>query len=453
MASPPTKKPKTGESIEYKMLIDGKLVCATDTFGVHNPSTGQIFAHAPHASETQAKEAVAAAVKAFPKWQAVPLEERKKAMAKAMEMVRACEAELAELVVKEQGKTLSNAKGEVQTALDRAFLNATHIELEDEVYEESADRKIVVRRKPIGVVACITPWNFPVFCACQKCCPAIVLGNTIVLKPSPYTPLTALRLGEILQHAFPPGVINVVTGNDHSAFNVGAYLSSCSDVAKVSFTGSVPTGKSIMRACAGDVRRVTLEMGGNDAAIVRADADVKTVAPGLFAAAFATTGQVCCAAKRIFVHESIFEPLKDELVAIAKRTKIGDGFDPASDYGPLNNLMQLEKVSTLVEDARAQGCSVLAGGTRRAGSDGYFYEPTIVTNIQEGVRLWDEEQFGPVHLSPLPRRLPHGSPRRTAPHRAGHAHALLLPQPVPLPHTFAPRRCTHARPRFPNVRR
>ncbi|EOD42182.1 putative aldehyde dehydrogenase [Emiliania huxleyi CCMP1516] len=377
------------------MLIDGTLTKSEEKFGVINPSSGEVFAHAPHATQAQVDEAVAAAKKAFRSWQAVPLSERKLAMAKVKEAYDQHRDELADLLVREQGKPLASAKGEVAGAAG-LMKKAIELTVPPEVYSDTATRRIEVVRKPIGVVAAITPWNFPIFCSVAKFAPAIVLGNTVVWKPSPFTPLTALRMGEILQSALPPGVLNVVTGDDKQRFNVGAHLTSHAGVSKVSFTGSVPTGKKIMSACSSDVKRVTLEMGGNDAAIVRKDVDVKAMAPKVFSGAFNNSGQICCAVKRCFVHEDIFDEFKEELVRCAEKATFGDGFEVGVEYGPLNNKMQLDKVSALVEDARAQGCEVLCGGGRREGSRGFFYEPTIVSNIKEGRRCPTQEQFGPV---------------------------------------------------------
>ena len=340
---------------EFSMLIDGQLVASDETYDVFNPSTGAPFAKAPHAPEAVAAQAVNAAARAFRTWQATDLSDRKMAMQSVLDIVTANADELAELLVREQGKPLASAKGEVAGCV---FLlkKAIAIETPPEVYTDTKERRVEVRRKPIGVIACITPWNFPLFCSVQKWAPAIVLGNTVVHKPSPFTPLTGLRLAELVKDCMPRGVFNVVSGDDKSDFNVGAFLSQHPSIAKVSFTGSGPTGKRIMAACAPDVKRVTLEMGGNDPAIVRADVDVKEAAPKVFAGAFANSGQICCAIKRCFVHESVFDEFKAELVKCAETAKFGDGFEEGVEFGPLNNKMQFDKVSELVEDARTAGC-------------------------------------------------------------------------------------------------
>ncbi|KAL7526651.1 hypothetical protein ACHAWF_001860 [Thalassiosira exigua] len=317
-------------------------------------------------------------------------------MQKVLETVSANADELARLLVSEQGKPLAAAREEL-AGVSFLLKKACEIETKPEVYSETAERRVEVRRVPIGVVACITPWNFPLFCSVQKWAPAIVLGNSVVHKPSPFTPLTGLRLAELINDndCFPPGVFNCISGDDQAGFNVGAFLTDSPKVAKVSFTGSVATGKRIMAACADDMKRITLELGGNDAAIVRSDVNVKEMAPKIFAGAFANSGQVCCALKRCFVHESIFDEFKSELIKCASNAKFGDGMSEGVEYGPLNNKMQLDKVSAYVEDARSQGCDILCGGKARDGR-GFFYEPTIVSGIKEGVNLFDEEQFGPV---------------------------------------------------------
>ena len=236
-----------------------------------------------------------------------------------------------------------------------------------DVYSDTAERKVINVRRPIGVVACICPWNYPLFTSLQKWAPALTIGNTVIVKPSPYTPLATLHLAAVLKDVFPPGVFNVIAGADTGDFNSGAALTAHPKVRKVSFTGSIATGMRINEAVAGDMKRVTLECGGNDAAIVRADADVAKAAAGVFGSAFANTGQLCCAAKRVFVHESIAEPFTAACVKLAAEAKFGDGFAEGVTHGPINNRMQYDKVSELVEDARKAGANILCGGGRVVG--------------------------------------------------------------------------------------
>jgi acyl-CoA reductase-like NAD-dependent aldehyde dehydrogenase len=272
--------------------------------------------------------------------------------------------------------------------------SALDITLTPQVMDQP-NARVEVHRRPVGVVVGITPWNFPLFIGVQKWAPALILGNTFLWKPSPYTPLTALYCSAFLKDCFPPGVLSILSGDDKSDFNVGGYLTSHPKVNKITFTGSVRTGMRIMASAASDMKRLTLELGGNDAAIVRADCDPKETAKAIFGRAFANSGQVCVAIKRAFVQRSIYKKFCEELAAFAQTVKLGDGFEEGVMYGPLNNQMQLDYVKALVEDARGRGAKILSGG-KQPGGKGYFYEPTIVADIAEGARLVDEEQFGPA---------------------------------------------------------
>lgn len=388
----------TVHETKFSMLINGKMVDGEGTFDVINPSTEKPFAQVPECSQAQAEESIQAAATAFKTWQAVDLKERKALMQKVLDVVKKEENVdlLAKLIVQEQGKTLAAAKieaGGISWLIERAV----NIVNEPETYSETDDRIIQLHRRPVGVMACITAWNFPLFLAVQKWAPAIVLGNTVVWKPSPYTPTSPLKLAEMIAEVLPPGVFNVVTAKDDGSVassNIGKFLTSHPQVAKVSFTGSGPTGKAIMKACAPEVKRFNLELGGNDCAIVRGDVDIPETAKKVFAAAFGLSGQVCVAVKRVLVHESIFEEFQTEMVKLAEAAKIGDGFGEGVEYGPLSNKMQLEKVKGIVEDAKANGAKIRCGG--EAYGPGYFYKFTIVSDVKEGLTLWDEEQFGPV---------------------------------------------------------
>jgi acyl-CoA reductase-like NAD-dependent aldehyde dehydrogenase len=326
------------------------------------------------------------------------LEARKAIMRKAADTLEANVDELGKLLVKEQGKplTMAGKTGEVSWAIGLLRKVIDETKMEPEVVNETTK----VYRRPIGVITGVTPWNFPVFCSVQKWGPSLLYGNTFVHKPSPFTPLTGLKIGELLKDVFPTGVFNVVSGDDKQEFNVGAYLSQHPKVNMVSFTGSVATGKKVMaNSSVNGMRRVNIEAGGNDAAIVLPDADPATVAPGLFGGAFANSGQICCAIKRCYVHESIHDKVVDELVKHAKKAKFGDGFTEGVQFGPLNNKMQFDKVMGILEDTKKlPDVKVECGGGRMEGDahKGYFIEPTIVTGIKEGARLVDEEQFGPV---------------------------------------------------------
>src|SRR5581483_888194 len=296
--------------------------------------------------------------------------------------------EIGRLVCMEQGKPLANATGEVKGAAQILKLYADE-PIPRDVLVDDAKARVTLVRKPLGVVAAITPWNFPVATLVMKLGPALLTGNTVVAKPSPFTPLSSLAIGAALKDALPAGVLNVIGGSDE----VGAWMTAHPAVRKISFTGSVPTGKKIMRAAAEDLKRVTLELGGNDPAIVLPDVDPAKVAPKLFWGAFANSGQVCVAIKRLYVHEDVYRPILGALAELAKQVKLGDGLEPETQLGPINNAPQFRRVQELVDDARQHGGTVVTGG-EPLSRPGYFYPPTLVTDVGEGVRLVDEEQFG-----------------------------------------------------------
>jgi acyl-CoA reductase-like NAD-dependent aldehyde dehydrogenase len=257
------------------------------------------------------------------------------------------------------------------------------------VLQEDGDKRFQIVGKPVGVVAAFTPWTFPVILVSWELAPAFLAGNTVVAKPSPFTPLSSLLVADILKDVVPPGTLSIVAGDGP----LGAYLSSHPLVRKISFTGSVATGKKVMLAAADDLKRVTLELGGNDAAIVLDDVNPDEVAEGLFWGAFQNSGQVCAAIKRLYVPEQLHDSIVAKLVDRAKRTKVGNGMEPDVELGPINNDMQFQKVLGLVEDARKSGGKIEVGG-ERMGSKGYFLPPTIVTGLGAGAKLVDEEQFG-----------------------------------------------------------
>lgn len=378
------------------MTIDGRSVAGGGAFDVINPATAEAFASAPDCTRAELDEAMAAAARAFAGWSTAEAR-RRQALKDCAAAIRAGARPLAELLTREQGKPIGRALAEVQSAA--MWLDAASaLELPVEVLQDSDRLRVEARRRPLGVVAAITPWNFPVALAAWKIAPALLAGNTVVLKPSPYTPLSSLALGGLLQPVLPPGVLNVVSGGDA----LGAWMSEHPAVRKVSFTGSVATGKKIAAAAAPDLKRVTLELGGNDPAIVLDDVDPKRVASKLFWGAFQNSGQVCTAVKRLYVDERVAGPLTAELVALANAVRVGDGLDPSTQMGPLNNRPQLDRVTDLVAEARRAGGEVIAGGARLP-RPGWFYPPTIVTGLSDAARLVHEEQFGPV-LPILPFR-------------------------------------------------
>ncbi len=373
----------------YKMLINGELVAGDQTMDVINPATEGVLASCPRASENQLNSAVAAAQAAFPAWSATSIEERKKVVNAIADVIEANAAELAQILTQEQGKPLADATGEVygMAAFCRYF---TSLDLPVKVLEDSEGKRVEAHRKPLGVVAAIVPWNFPLILMAFKLPPALIAGNTLVVKPAATTPLSTLRLGELIKDVAPPGVVNFIS----DANDLGGALTAHPDVRKVSFTGSTATGSKVMAGAAGLLKRITLELGGNDAGIVLDDVDPKEVAPKLFQSAFQNSGQVCIAMKRLYVHESIYDEICDELTTIANDTIVGDGLEQGTKLGPLQNKMQYERVKELIEDAATHG-RIVAGG-EVLDQPGYFIRPTIVRDITDGTRLVDEEQFGPV---------------------------------------------------------
>jgi acyl-CoA reductase-like NAD-dependent aldehyde dehydrogenase len=374
---------------DFRLLINGKLVEGAGTLEVINPATGRALTAAPRADRAQLEQAVAAAKTAFPTWSATPLQVRAALLVKLAEALEAEQGAFARLLTQEQGKPLSQALWEIAYSIT-ALRYFAALDLPPEVLKEDATQKVVRQHKPLGVVAAITPWNFPVFLLIIKVAPALLAGNTVVAKPAPTTPLTTLRFGEVCARILPAGVVNVIVDQN----DLGAALTAHPDVAKVAFTGSTATGKKVMASAVGTLKRLTLELGGNDAGIVLEDADPKEVAPKIYAAAMANAGQVCIAIKRLYVHDSIHDAICEELGRLARETVVGDGLEQGTQMGPIQNQAQLEKVKGFLEDARQNGKIVAGGGV--VEREGYFVQPTIVRDIPDDARLVREEQFGPV---------------------------------------------------------
>jgi acyl-CoA reductase-like NAD-dependent aldehyde dehydrogenase len=372
------------------MVINGEFVRTDAAFDVIDPATASAFARAPDATRAQLDQAVAAANAVFPEWAALDIKHRRECLRSLADVLQAQQGELAQLLTREQGKSLADAAGEVSASAQ--YLDAmSGIELPmREVREEPAAR-VELLRKPLGVVGAITPWNYPLLLAIWKMAQALLVGNTVVIKPSPYTPLTTLRLGALAKDLFPAGVVNIIAGGD----DLGAWMTAHTGIRKISFTGSCQTGKKIMQSAAGNLKRVTLELGGNDAGIVLDDIDPAAVAQSIFWSAFVNNGQVCAALKRLYVHADVHDALCERLVEIAKTVVTGDGREEGVQLGPIQNRMQFDKVRGMVDEAREQGARILTGG-EPMDRDGYFYPVTLVADVAEGMRLVDEEPFGPV---------------------------------------------------------
>lgn len=375
---------------DYTLTIDGQSVAGQKTFGVVNPATEEVWAEAPDATREELDAAVAAANAAFPAWRATKLEERRAVLNAMADRVQEHTAELAGILVREQGKSMANAMFEA-TGTAIWLRSIASIDLENEVISEDDDIRVELQHKPIGVVGAITPWNYPLLLSIWKVAPALVTGNTMVLKPSPYTPLAVLKFGEITRDCAPAGVLNVVSGGDE----LGRWITEHDDIHKISFTGSGPTGKKIMASAAGSLKRITLELGGNDPAIVRADANVDEIIDPIFDMAFQNSGQVCGAIKRLYVHEDIYDEVCEKLAAKAATRSVGDGLAEGTDFGPVQNKMQYDIVCELAKSAKEEGGRFLCGGEPSAGK-GYFFPLTIVADLSDGSRLVDEEPFGPI---------------------------------------------------------
>lgn len=374
---------------EFRLLINGKLVPGNGTAPVINPATGAPFADRPVASLDQLNEAVAAAKAAQPAWAAKPYAERRRVLEQVADRIEASTEDLAHVLTLEQGKPLRDSRGEIGlfVATIREFCK---MELGVEVIEDSATNRVEAHFRPFGVVAAIVPWNFPLGLIGNKLPPALLAGNTLVIKPASSTPLSTVLLGEVIADVVPAGVINVLCDNG----GLGGPLSKHPDVAKVAFTGSTETGKHVASAAIDDLKRVTLELGGNDAAIVLDDVDVKKVAPAIFATSFANSGQVCYAIKRVYAQEGVYDALCAELAQLADAAIVGNGLDEATQFGPLQNRNQYETVKRYLEIARRDG-KIIAGGEVLDGP-GFFIRPTVVRDIDDSSPLVVEEQFGPV---------------------------------------------------------
>lgn len=376
-------------STSPRALVDGELVATETSYDVVAPATGKVPAHAPVCGPAELDRAVAAARRAQPAW-AADESARRQALHRFADLIDEHAEELAELVSVETGHPLRATQGETQGAVHHIRWVA---DAEVPSYElpDLSGSHTVAEHVPVGVVAAIVPWNAPLVMATHKLAAAVRVGNTVVLKPSPITPLATLRAAELAAEVFPPGVVNVLPGGDE----LGRAITAHTGIDLISFTGSVETGKAIMAAAAPTLKRLTLELGGNDAAIVLDDADVDRVALPIFQAAFILSGQVCQAIKRLYVHRSKYDALVDRLAAIASSVTVGAPFEPDVVMGPLTTASQLERVAELVEDARVHGGEVRAGG-RRLERAGFFYAPTIVTGLTDADRLVAEEQFGPA---------------------------------------------------------
>lgn len=371
-------------------LIDGTLVDSDEHLDVQDPALGAPFARCPSASRAQLDAAMAAARRAWAGWRRRPVAERRQSVEAIAAVLRDTVDDVAPLLTREQGKPLAASRTEILATASHIERLAT-IDIGPRLLRDDERGRIELHHRPLGVVAAIAPWNFPIALSVWKVAHALYTGNTVVVKPSPYTPLATLRLAVHLADRLPAGVLNVVAGGAE----LGAWMTQHPEVDKIAFTGSGATGRRVMAAAADRIRRITLELGGNDPAIVLADADVDAIAPRLFWGAFSNSGQICKAIKRIYVPDVLHDRLGAALAALAERVRIGPGLEEGVELGPVQNRAQHDIVRGFIDEARADGGRFLCG-LRPLPPRGWFVAPTVVAGLGRGHRLVDGEPFGPV---------------------------------------------------------
>lgn len=377
---------------KFYNIIDGKPRGTKEVTHSVNPATGEQLWDCPLSTQQDVDDAVKSALDAFPAWSKMPLEERGRLLNKFAEVYTSYENEFLALMEKETGKPRKFALDEIKGAT--SFITSTTSLKFPEDRSEDDEKTVITRYVPLGVVGAICPWNFPLILSLGKIAPALYAGNTIIVKPSPFTPYSTAKLVEVAQQVFPPGVIQAVGGDN----SIGPMLTLHPGISKISFTGSIPTGKKVMEACSKTLKRVTLELGGNDAAIVFPDVDIEKVAPQVALGAFFNSGQVCVATKRIYIHEKIYRPFVEAIVAFTKQAlKVGPSEGEGVMLGPVQNPMQFERVKTFFKDSKEQGYN-FAMGTKDVDESkgGFFVQPTIIDNPPADSRIVSEEPFGPI---------------------------------------------------------
>lgn len=372
------------------LLVDGKAITGTgEIINVINPANQQIIAAVSSASIEQLEQTVHAAKHAFISWQYTDEQSISNAFLQIADAVSQQKDEIAKLITQEQGKPLFLAQVEVDLTIGWIRYVAG-LEIPVEHCEENG-KHINVYNRPLGVVASVTPWNWPFMIAAWHIFPALKAKNTLVNKPSEFTPLSTIKLVEIINQHLPKGVCSLVLGNG----SIGGALTAHPDVKKVTFTGSTQTGQRILQGAIADLKSVVLELGGNDVGIVLADANLDEAVPIIFQSAFLNAGQTCACLKRLYVHESVYDEVVERLVSLINAQIVGDGLDPATTFGPLQNKIQYEKVLALIDDAVSMGANIIRPA-QAIPENGYFIAPTLVTDLDEQSALVQTEQFGPV---------------------------------------------------------
>jgi succinate-semialdehyde dehydrogenase/glutarate-semialdehyde dehydrogenase len=390
--TPQLRDPKLFRQASY---VDGAWLEKDKTIDVDNPATGEILGTVPQLDAVDTRRAIDAANRAFPAWRAKTAKERAGALRRWFDLMMANQEDLAHLMTLEQGKPLAESKGE--TAYAASFLEWFGEEAKrvygDTIPPHQADKRIVVLKEPVGVVACITPWNFPLAMITRKAGPAIAAGCTVVLKPASQTPFSALALAELAERAgIPKGVFNVITG---SAREIGGELTSNPVVRKLSFTGSTEIGRLLMAQCATTIKKVSLELGGNAPFIVFDDADLDAAVEGAILSKYRNTGQTCVCANRLLIQDSVYDAFAEKLAAAVRKLRPASGLEPDATQGPLIDDRAVEKVEEHIRDATTKGAKVLVGGNRHK-LGGRFFEPTILTGVTPAMLVAREETFGPV---------------------------------------------------------
>jgi succinate-semialdehyde dehydrogenase/glutarate-semialdehyde dehydrogenase len=375
--------------------VDGQWIVKDKTIDVDNPATGEVLGTVPQLDAADTRRAIEAAERAFPAWRAKTAKERANVLRRWFDLMMANQDDLARLMTLEQGKPLTESKGE--TAYAASFLEWFGEEAKrvygDTIPQHQPDKRIVVLKEPVGVVACITPWNFPLAMITRKAGPAIAAGCTVVLKPASQTPFSALALAELAERAgLPNGVFNVITG---SAKEIGGELTSNPAVRKLSFTGSTETGRVLMSQCASTVKRLSLELGGNAPFIVFDDADLDAAVEGAVISKYRNTGQTCVCANRLLVQDSVYDVFAEKLAGAVRKLRPAFGLESDATQGPLIDDRAVEKVEEHIRDAKQKGAQVLVGGNRHQ-LGGRFFEPTVLTDVTPAMLVAREETFGPV---------------------------------------------------------
>ena len=377
---------------KYQCIINGELVSSANSFEVKNPATGELIGHAPISTTADVEAAVKAARKAQPVWAAKTDKERVDILMQLLGVFEQNKEYLAHWVVKEQGKPLGgpHAMFEIEGCMGWTQVPLS-LELPVETVFEDETKRAELHRRPIGVVGAIAPWNWPLLIAIWQIIPSLRMGNTVVIKPSEYTTIGTLEMVRLMNTVLPAGILNTVSGDG----KVGAQLVEHDDIDKIMFTGSTATGRKIIEASGGNMARLTLECGGNDAAIILPGTKMEERAGDLFWGAFINMGQTCAAAKRLYVHEDDYDNVVNILNGISGQMPMGNGMDEGIVLGPVQNARQFNIVHNLVEDAKANGATIIRGGAPMGG-EGYFYPVTLIGDVDNGHRIVDEEQFGPV---------------------------------------------------------